>query len=250
MSSHENENLSFFSALFESFLMKLWAPVMNFLKQSVPPGPAFIPMNWIINFQKGGTCCWVWFLMNYYYRFHWTAWIYLANHGTYGILWLLKDAIFPDKQFSYKVTAISGALSIILVLGPYWLFAYFLCSNHVMVSPAVGAIAIAVHTLGCVLMMASDAQKFYTLKYKKGLIDDGWFAVCRNTNYLGEMMLYGSYALLSQNWISWAILIYIWTLVFFTNMYNKERSLRKKKGWKAYRARSGMLFPWVFSTKA
>ena len=93
----------------------------------------------------------------------------MANHGTYGILWLLKDAIFPDKQFSYKVTAISGALSIILVLGPYWLFAYFLCSNHVMVSPAVGAIAIAVHTLGCVLMMASDAQKFYTLKYKKGL---------------------------------------------------------------------------------
>ena len=27
------------------------------------------------------------------------AWIYLALHGTYGYLWILKSRIFPDKQW-------------------------------------------------------------------------------------------------------------------------------------------------------
>jgi len=28
-----------------------------------------------------------------------TAWIYLAIHGTYGLLWLLKSLTFPDKNW-------------------------------------------------------------------------------------------------------------------------------------------------------
>src|SRR5512144_3101983 len=28
-----------------------------------------------------------------------TAWVYLGMHGTYGILWVLKSRIFPDKQW-------------------------------------------------------------------------------------------------------------------------------------------------------
>ncbi len=39
-------------------------------------------------------------------------------------------------------------------------------------------------------MLVSDAQKYYTLKYKKGLISDGMFYATRNPNYLGEIMLY------------------------------------------------------------
>ena len=64
--------------------------------------------------------------------------------------------------------------------------------------------------------------KYFVLKAKKGLISDGWFAICRNTNYLGEMMIYSSYAALSQDYISWCILLYVWTLLFGRNMHFKE----------------------------
>ncbi len=39
------------------------------------------------------------------------------------------------------------------------------------------------------------------LKVRRGLITDGFFARTRNPNYLGEMMIYGSFAALSMHWI-------------------------------------------------
>ena len=43
-----------------------------------------------------------------------------------------------------------------------------------------------------------DAQKYYTLQYKKGLIMDGMYKYIRSPNYLGEVLIYSSYALLSN----------------------------------------------------
>ena len=34
-------------------------------------------------------------------------------------------------------------------------------------------------------MLVSDCQKYFTLKYKKGLIQNGMFKYTRNPNYLG-----------------------------------------------------------------
>ena len=44
--------------------------------------------------------------------------------------------------------------------------------------------------VGVVVMLLSDSQKYYTLKYKKGLISDGMMKYTRNPNYLGEVMIY------------------------------------------------------------
>ena len=74
--------------------------------------------------------------------------------------------------------------------------------------------AISLHTLGIVLMMASDSQKYFTLQIQRKLINNGWFAKIRNTNYLGEMMIYFSYALLSRRKESFLILAYVWSLLF------------------------------------
>ena len=76
------------------------------------------------------------------------------------------------------------------------------------------------------------------------MISNGWFKYCRNTNYLGEMMIYGTYAILSQDTISWCILIYAWTLLFGKNILNKEGSFIRKKGGKEYVQNSGMIIPW------
>ena len=103
--------------------------------------------------------------------------------------------------------------------------------------------AISLHTLGLVLMMASDSQKYFTLQIQKKLINNGWFAKIRNTNYLGEMMIYFSYALLSRRKESFMILAYVWSLLFIPNMLNKDKSILKKDGGREYIKKSNMLIP-------
>ena len=30
---------------------------------------------------------------------HLTSWVYMSLHGTYGMLWLLKEMVFPDTSW-------------------------------------------------------------------------------------------------------------------------------------------------------
>jgi hypothetical protein len=39
------------------------------------------------------------------------AWVYLALHGTYGLLWLIKDWLFPDQQRNRPVSWIEATLA-------------------------------------------------------------------------------------------------------------------------------------------
>ena len=48
-------------------------------------------------------------------------------------------------------------------------------------------------------MIASDCQKNITLKLRQGLITDAMFKYVRHPNYLGEMMIYTSFALIVQH---------------------------------------------------
>ncbi len=105
-----------------------------------------------------------------------------------------------------------------------------------------------VHTLGVVLMMSADAQRSYTLRVRSGLISDGLFRYIRRPNYLGEMMVYGAYALLVRHWIAWAILAWVWLLVFVPNMLLTDRSLSRHEGWPDYRRRTGLIWPKLWRT--
>ena len=60
-------------------------------------------LNQIINLHKGLTVFVVAGLMMFYKNYSIAAWVYLSLHGTYGILWLLKDKIFPDPYFKEKI---------------------------------------------------------------------------------------------------------------------------------------------------
>ncbi|GMH87277.1 hypothetical protein TrST_g6481 [Triparma strigata] len=223
-------------------------PLMDFLQYGINdyiPSPLLWKIAHTTNFQKFGTGFFCLYLMNYVFNTgdHLTSWIYLSLHGTYGMLWCLKEIVFPDPSWQRHVTLVDHLMAFGAVLGPYWYFPYSIMSKRTDASMQLIALCISMHTLGCVLMMASDTQKYFVLKVKKSLIDDGWFGVCRNTNYLGEMMIYGSYAALTQDWISWAILVYVWTLLFGRNMFNKEASIARKKGGKEYMDNSWMIIP-------
>ena len=228
-----------------------WARFTAFMTERFLGGPQILKLAWVINFQKTGTFFYILLLMNYYQNFSLAACVYLALHGMYGFCWMLKHFVFPDRNWEKKVTIGGGLMAFVLVLGLYWVFPYLLISgilgpDQKMASLTVLTAAISVHTLGVVIMMTAGCQKYFSLKYQKGLIREGLFKYIRHPNYLGEIMLYASYAMIVQHWIPWAILAWVWIGVFLVNILQKEASMSRYQEWKEYKRQSGMLIPKPF----
>ncbi len=231
-----------------------WTRFSRHLSQDFLGGPRVLKFAWVINVQKGGTLLFIAALMLAYRNFSTAAWVYLALHGTYGLCWLLKHVAFPDPSWERRLTFGGAFMSVATVLGPYWLFPFLLVSDVLGPRAAPGlpllALCIGLHTLGVAIMLSADCQKYFTLRVRRGLIDDGMFRYTRNPNYLGEMMVYGSYALLVAHWIPWAVLAWVWIGIFLPNMLNKDASLSRYPGWAGYKARSGLLLPRILPTAA
>ncbi|MEM8641757.1 MAG: DUF1295 domain-containing protein [Cyanobacteria bacterium P01_G01_bin.54] len=199
-----------------------------------------------INLHKGTTALLVVGLMLLYHNFSLGPWIYLVLHGGYGILWLLKDRIYPDKQWEQE-TSLTLAITTFVVLGLYWLAPWLLISRGFTPSAPLIAAAVALNLFGVFFHYTSDAQKYFTLKYHPGLITEGFFARCRNTNYAGEVLIYSSFALLSGHWLPFAVLGFFIVIVFIPNMKKKDQSLARYPEFAAYQAQSGQLFPQLFA---
>jgi len=202
-----------------------------------------IRLRHAINFGKALTLVVTLALMFYYkHTHHFAGWLYVALHGSYGILWISKDCIFPDPRWDELQTA-GGFVSTFLVLAGYWIAPYYLNAYHYEPGVVLMFSAAMLYILGVSLMLGSDCQKYYQLKYSRGLISDGFFAYTRNPNYFGEMTLYSAFAMLSGHWLPWLYLGAIWTVMFFPNMYRKDASLSRYPQWAAYCSHSGMLIP-------
>ena len=199
-------------------------------------------LNQTINLHKGLTPFVVIGLMIYYENFSLPAWVYLSLHGTYGILWLLKEKIFPDPYFKEEINIIT-AITGFIFLGSYWVAPFILISSKVVSPNSIIALSISLNIIGVFLHFASDAQKYFTLKVKKKLIDDGFFKNIRNTNYLGETLIYISFAILSMSYIPFIILAIFFFIVFLPRMLRKDKSLSKYSDFEKYKHNSGLIFP-------
>ena len=199
-------------------------------------------LNQIINLHKGLTVFVVAGLMMFYKNYSIAAWVYLSLHGTYGILWLLKERIFPDPYFKEKINFITSITGFIF-LGSYWVAPFILISSQKSVSSPIIAASISINIIGVFLHFASDAQKYFTLRIQKELIKDGFFKNIRNTNYLGEILIYLSFAILSMSYIPFAILALFFFVVFLPRMIKKDKSLTKYSSFEEYKQISGLLFP-------
>lgn len=200
-----------------------------------------------INLHKGTTFLFILGLMLWYKNFTIGPWVYLALHGSYGMMWLLKDHMFPDKQWEEKMSIPMGIFAFV-VLGLYWVAPFILVSSGSQPSSPLIAAAVSTNLFGVFLHYSSDAQKYYTLKYKSGLITEGFFARCRNTNYLGEILIYTGFAMLVQSWIPFAILGFFVSVVFVPNMLKKDKSLSRYPEFEEYKANSGLILPKLFGT--
>jgi steroid 5-alpha reductase family enzyme len=173
------------------------------------------------------------------------AYIYLALHGTYGVLWLLKSRLFPDRRFDELQPFWVGLLFVFLPLSAYYVAPYLLISRHVTLPPPLVGAVVSGYTLGIFLHYVSDAQKYYMLQARKGLITEGLFSRTRNPNYLGEILIYSAYAAMSLHWLPWLILAAWVGGLFVRNMVAKDRSLARYPEFASYRQRTGLLFPKV-----
>jgi protein-S-isoprenylcysteine O-methyltransferase Ste14 len=213
-------------------------------------GPRPWKFAWVINLQKAGTVIFLGLLIGFYDNHSTAAWVYLALHGGYGLVWLVKDLAFPDPGWQKRITIMGGINAFLGVLGWYWVFGWLLISGvsdprYPLPEPVWFALCILLCLLGSVLMIAADAQKYYTLRQKKGLITDGLHRYIRHPNYLGEMMIYASFALMVWHWLPWLVLAWVWLGVFAVNMIHKEASMSRYPEWAAYKKRSWWLVPRV-----
>jgi protein-S-isoprenylcysteine O-methyltransferase Ste14 len=229
-----------------------WAAAMGrlnaYLMSELGGGPRPWKLAWVIDFQKTGTFPLLGLLIAWYHNTCSAAWVYLAMHGSYGLVWMIKDLAFPDPSWQRRVTIASGLFVFFGALFWYWSFGWLLISGisrpaYPLPEYAWFSLCISLCIVGSAIMLAADAQKFFTLRLRRGLITDGMFRYIRHPNYLGEIMIYGSFALMVWHWLPVVVLACIWTGLFAVNMINKEASLSRYPEWAQYKQRSWWLLP-------
>lgn len=184
-------------------------------------------------------------LMAYYQEWGTTAFVYLALHGSYALLWLVKDAIFRDRRFDEEVALPIGVLFVFAPLLSYWVAPWLISSRHLEAPPWLLALAVALVVFGVFFHFVADAHKHYVLRLRPGLITDGLFSRTRNPNYLGEMMIYAGFASLAQSFWAWLALLPWWGF-FAKNMLSKDASISRYPEFDSYQKGSGLLLPRLF----
>ncbi len=175
------------------------------------------------------------------------AWVYLALHGTYGLLWTAKSRFFPDTQWE-QPTSLPGGLAIWAVLSLYWIAPWLIVSGNAnSVEPWFIGLCVALYTVGVFLHFVSDMQKHISLQLRPGvLITDGLWGIVRNPNYLGEFCIYAGFSLLALSWIPIAALLVVMAVIWIPNMRRKDRSLSRYPEFGEYAARTKLFIPHVW----
>jgi protein-S-isoprenylcysteine O-methyltransferase Ste14 len=198
-----------------------------------------------IDSHKGVTFLAVLLLMAVYDQWHNpTAWVYLALHGTYGLLWVLKSRFFPDRQWE-RPTGLGYGLVIWAGLTLYWIAPWLLTSRSAEAPAWYLAMCISLYAFGIFFHFASDMQKHTALRLRPGLISDGLWSLSRNPNYFGELLIYLGFGLLAMHWAPLAVLGLFIALVWYPNMRKKDRSLARYPEYAEYRRRTKWLIPWL-----
>src|SRR5262249_14115118 len=149
--------------------------VSNYVMNDFGGGPRPWKLAWVIHFPNPGTRPILPGAIACYHNTSVAAVIYLAMHGASCLVWLIKDRAFPDPNFQKRVTIGAAIATFVSVLGWYWVFGWLLISRvsrpaYPLPEYAWLCFCISICILGNVVMIASDAQKYFTLRVKRTLI--------------------------------------------------------------------------------
>ncbi|MFC1619768.1 methyltransferase family protein [Candidatus Neomarinimicrobiota bacterium] len=174
-----------------------------------------------------------------------TAWIYLALHGTYGLLWVMKSRIFPDKTWEQQ-TGWGYGLYIWGGLTLYWVAPWLLTSRGVQAPAWYLGVCISTYIFGVFLHFATDMQKYVSLQLRPAaLITSGMMGRCRNLNYFGELLIYLGFGLLAMHWVPLAILGLFIVVIWLPNMRRKDRSLLRYPEFENYKLNTRLFIPFI-----
>lgn len=236
---------------------RLWA-MNDWVMHRIPGGAGLVQPRQVINLHKLSVGPLTLALMFAFDRFTLAAWLYLALHGLYGIMWVAKDVAFGDPSWTGRASLSSGIAVFVYPLSGYYLAPLILLTPLGEAIPGrwgtaetlpkmVAFAAIVCFVLGAFFHFVSDAQKYYVLRHQRPrqLITDGMFALTRNPNYFGEVLIYSAFNLLAQHWLPWVICAIVWLQIFLVNMLRKERSMSRYPEHAAWVRRTGFFFPSV-----
>merc|ERR1712178_240869 len=108
-------------------------------------------------------------------------------------------------------------------------------------------LSILLYIFGVFLHFTSDCQKYYQLKYQKprNLITDGMFSYSRSPNYLGEVLIYSSFALMSGHLVPLLSISLAWIGLFVPNILTKDASISRYPSYKDYQKKTNVIFIWM-----
>lgn len=183
-----------------------------------------------------------------YYR-QWgnaTAMVYLALHGTYGLLWVMKSRLFPDQQWENKVPLWFGWVAW-LALCLYWLPGWLIVSRSVQAPAWLMSLCVSLFVFGVFFHFVSDMQKHTSLALKpETLIIDKMFGLSRNINYFGELLIYTAMAALAMSWLAFLPLIAFIVFYWIPKMIRKEKSLSRYADFNEYKYKVKLFVPFLF----
>jgi protein-S-isoprenylcysteine O-methyltransferase Ste14 len=107
-------------------------------------------------------------------------------------------------------------------------------------------LCVSLYAFGVFFHFAADMQKHTVLALRPGLITTGMFALCRNPNYFGELLIYLSFGLLAMHWLPVLILALFVAIVWLPNMRRKDRSLSRYAEFAAYARQVKLFIPGVW----
>ena len=209
--------------------------------------------KYFIDIHKGATGLFMILLMSIYGTWDSvTSWVYLALHGTYGILWISKSILFPDSTWE-RETSVWYGLYMWFGLTLYWSSGWIINSGFFndstpqIAPPWLIGLCVSMFVFGVFLHFSADMYKHTMLTQRPGkLICSGIMSRCRNINYFGELMIYLSFALLAMHWLPLLFLGLMMSIVWLPNMIRKDRSLSRYPDFKVYKKNSNFFIPFFY----
>lgn len=171
--------------------------------------------------------------------------------GGYGIIWVIKSYTFWDKNFYNDPSLfLSGPIDFIfcnLSLATYLLYPYVAAHNTAPISPIDTVVASLLFTVGIFFHYAADAQKFFSLKYKGGLVTEGLFSRCRNPSYFGEWLIWIAFTIIAGYNQKLLLIPNLWfALITISGAFKKEKSLSRYPEFIDWKKKTWLLFPKPF----
>lgn len=175
--------------------------------------------------------------------------IYLCLHVSYCCWWLIEQWLFPQRRqqiFTGKVGLPLFLFALLFTGVFYALPGYLAFTNPRPITYTVVAIALPLYIFGSLINTAADIQKMTAKSMGASLVNDGIWRSVRHINYLGDLMRYSSFSVVSGS--LWAFLLPgVIVLLYIQRILQKEQSMAiKYPEFAAYQQSTSRLIPWLW----